>query len=205
MNILALETSTNICSVAIFIDDKLAEINETNEPRIHSQKLPVFVDDIIKSSLSSINDLDGIAVSAGPGSYTGLRIGMSLAKGLAYASSLPIIPIPTLQSLEKQITMQSEHWVAIHSHRDLVFTQKFLKNTENSDPKCISISELNNIPVFGYGISKYITTENFTEICPSARWIGEIAINKYYELKEENINSVNPLYLTEFNISLDKK
>jgi len=126
---------------------------------------------------------------------------MSIAKGLAYSSDLPIIPINTLQSLDKQVAEKSEHWIAIYSHKNLVFAQKFCNQRNISEPNCIPFDELSNIPVFGYGISKYITLVNYTEILPSSRFIGEIAIENFTRLKEEDINSVRPFYLTEFNLT----
>ena len=77
--------------------------------------------------------MNAIAVSSGPGSYTGLRIGMSLAKGLAAAGEIPIIPVPTLEVMNSQITQNGSYWLLLHSHKNMVFSQRF--NSGNIDSK----------------------------------------------------------------------
>jgi tRNA threonylcarbamoyladenosine biosynthesis protein TsaB len=97
--ILCIETATEVCSVALAREQNLLEIRESSTRNVHSAMLTVFVDEIIKSSGVKFGDLDAIAVSMGPGSYTGLRIGVATAKGLCYALDKPLIAIPTLQSM----------------------------------------------------------------------------------------------------------
>ena len=80
MNILAIESASTICGTALFLNSTLVEIDEITQPRIHGEHLPVIVSKILSNHSVEVADLNGIAVSAGPGSYTGLRIGMSLAK-----------------------------------------------------------------------------------------------------------------------------
>ena len=88
MNILAIESASTVCGTALFINDKMVEIDEIIKPRIHGERLPVIIDNILKKNKIEVADLDGIATSEGPGSYTGLRIGMSLAKGLAVTTGI---------------------------------------------------------------------------------------------------------------------
>ena len=88
MNILSIESASTVCGTALFCDDKMVEIDEITKPRIHGERLPFIVDNILTNHSMAVVDLDGIAVSEGPGSYTGLRIGMSLAKGLAIAAKI---------------------------------------------------------------------------------------------------------------------
>jgi tRNA threonylcarbamoyladenosine biosynthesis protein TsaB len=97
--ILCIETATEVCSVALAQDQTLLGIKESSALNIHSAILTVFIDEIIKSSGFGMGDLDAIAVSMGPGSYTGLRIGVATAKGLCYALNKPLIAIPTLQAM----------------------------------------------------------------------------------------------------------
>jgi tRNA threonylcarbamoyladenosine biosynthesis protein TsaB len=97
--ILNIETATQVCSVNIARDGILLSIRSSNESKSHASRLTLFIEEMLNELELNINDLDAIAVSKGPGSYTGLRIGVSTAKGLCYASGLPLIGISTLQSL----------------------------------------------------------------------------------------------------------
>ena len=102
--ILNIETSTPICSVNLARDGQVVSLRETDEDKSHASRLTVFIDEILKEQNLSISDLDAVAVSQGPGSYTGLRIGVSTAKGLCYGASLPLIAISTLQALAWQVS-----------------------------------------------------------------------------------------------------
>ncbi len=97
--ILSIETATAVCSVAIGIDGNCIAFKETNELRTHSETITVFIDAIVKQSGITYKQLDGVAVSAGPGSYTGLRIGVSTAKGLCYAIEKPLLSVSTLLAM----------------------------------------------------------------------------------------------------------
>ncbi len=97
--ILCIETSTAVCSVALAFDEKILAIRESVARNVHSAMLTVFIDEIIKSSGYLMNDLDAISVSMGPGSYTGLRIGVATAKGLCYALDKPLIAVSTLRAM----------------------------------------------------------------------------------------------------------
>ena len=98
-SILCLETSTEVCSVALSIDGIIREEQEDKSGKNHALLLTRFVEEVMKTAGKSFGNLDAIAVSGGPGSYTGLRIGVSTAKGLCYASSLPLIAIPSLEAM----------------------------------------------------------------------------------------------------------
>ena len=97
--ILCLETSTSVCSVALVSTLGLVALRESEEGKSHASLLTVFVEDILSATGTEAKDLDAIAVSKGPGSYTGLRIGVSVAKGIAYAVSVPLIGIETTLSM----------------------------------------------------------------------------------------------------------
>jgi len=97
--ILCLETATRVCSVSLSNGLSLLGIRESETSNAHSSKLTVFVDEILKEAGHTLQQLDAIAVSMGPGSYTGLRIGVATAKGLCYALDKPMIAIPTLQAM----------------------------------------------------------------------------------------------------------
>jgi tRNA threonylcarbamoyladenosine biosynthesis protein TsaB len=97
--ILCLETATNLCSVALCNNNGVVSLKESNESKSHASLLTVLIDKILKEQAIKAEDLDAIAVSKGPGSYTGLRIGVSVAKGIAYASSIPLLGIDTTLSM----------------------------------------------------------------------------------------------------------
>jgi tRNA threonylcarbamoyladenosine biosynthesis protein TsaB len=96
---LAIETATPVCSVALIEKDTVLSLQESTESNAHSKVLTVFIQEILEQFEWDVQDLDAIAVSKGPGSYTGLRIGVSAAKGLCYAGNVPLISINTLQSM----------------------------------------------------------------------------------------------------------
>jgi len=93
--IICLETATNLCSVALCDNAGVISVRESNESKSHASMLTVFIEEILRDNGIRANDLDAVAVSKGPGSYTGLRIGVSVAKGIAYGASIPLIGIET--------------------------------------------------------------------------------------------------------------
>lgn len=99
MHLLLIESSTNICSVALSCDGKIISIREINEPNRHAEMLTLFCDEVVIEGNITFKDLDAVAVSKGPGSYTGLRIGVSAAKGICYAMNKPLIAIGTLEAM----------------------------------------------------------------------------------------------------------
>lgn len=101
MNILLIETATGICSVAMARDGKVVERRESEAPNAHSTQMPVFIKELLSNTRP-----DAVCVSAGPGSYTGLRIGVSSAKGLCYGLDIPLLSVPTLLSMASLYFMQ---------------------------------------------------------------------------------------------------
>ncbi len=97
--ILLLETSTPICSIALANGAEILAIRENHEGLSHAALTTIFIDEVMKEIGAKFSDLDAIAVSKGPGSYTGLRIGVSSAKGLCYALNKPLIAVSSLQAL----------------------------------------------------------------------------------------------------------
>ncbi|MEO3406926.1 tRNA (adenosine(37)-N6)-threonylcarbamoyltransferase complex dimerization subunit type 1 TsaB [Mucilaginibacter sp. CAU 1740] len=97
--ILQIETATTSCSVALSRDGKLLDFKQINARNIHAEVITLYIDELLVNQKLSYNDLDAIAVSSGPGSYTGLRIGVSTAKGLCFALDKPLIAIETLEAM----------------------------------------------------------------------------------------------------------
>jgi len=97
--ILHIETSTELCSVALSHGNQCLAVRENSEGRNHATMLTPFIDELIKAQNIDIHQLDSVSISSGPGSYTGLRIGLSTAKGLCYGGNIPLIAISTLQAM----------------------------------------------------------------------------------------------------------
>ena len=97
--IICIETATNLCSVALCDSAGILSLKESNDLKSHASMLTLFIGEIFKETGVSASELDAVAVSKGPGSYTGLRIGVSVAKGIAYAASIPLIGIETMHSM----------------------------------------------------------------------------------------------------------
>jgi tRNA threonylcarbamoyladenosine biosynthesis protein TsaB len=97
--IICLETATNLCSVALCDSAGVISLRESNDTKSHASMLTVFIEQILKDRGIKARDLDAVAVSKGPGSYTGLRIGVSVAKGIAYGASIPLIGVETTLSM----------------------------------------------------------------------------------------------------------
>lgn len=101
---MCLETSTTLCSVALCDTEGVVAVRESDESKSHAARLTLFIDDLLKEAGINADKLDAVAVSKGPGSYTGLRIGVSVAKGIAYAASIPLIATDTTLSMFHGIT-----------------------------------------------------------------------------------------------------
>lgn len=106
MKILLIETATQVCSVALSVDGRVVAIRNSDSPNAHSSHLAPFVEEILAQCGLKTTDIDAVCVSSGPGSYTGLRIGVSSAKGLCYATSKPLLSVPTLQGMAALYYMQ---------------------------------------------------------------------------------------------------
>ena len=98
-NILCIETATQVCSVALITDKKIVALKESKEANSHSKFVTLMIDEMLCENNLNFSDLDAVAISKGPGSYTGLRIGVSTAKGFCYALDIPLISVGTLHSM----------------------------------------------------------------------------------------------------------
>ncbi|MEE1102624.1 MAG: tRNA (adenosine(37)-N6)-threonylcarbamoyltransferase complex dimerization subunit type 1 TsaB, partial [Alistipes sp.] len=97
--ILSIETGTDVCSVALARDGELVSLRESDEGRDHAKRVALFVDELLHETGVTPQELDAIAVGMGPGSYTGLRIGVSFAKGLCYGLQIPLVAVGSLDAL----------------------------------------------------------------------------------------------------------
>ncbi|MBR3413455.1 MAG: tRNA (adenosine(37)-N6)-threonylcarbamoyltransferase complex dimerization subunit type 1 TsaB [Bacteroidales bacterium] len=106
INTLLLETATSVCSVVLGRDGKIVKEIHSDDPNAHSSRLSPFIEQLMKECDMELRQLDAVCVSSGPGSYTGLRIGVSTAKGICYALSIPLLSVPTLQNMATQYYVQ---------------------------------------------------------------------------------------------------
>ena len=219
--ILNLETATKNCSVSISQNGKTILCKEMAEAGYsHAEKLHVFIEESLKESKLSFNDLSAIAVSQGPGSYTGLRIGVSAAKGLCFALNLPLISVDTLQVLASQLSITEGVIIPMIDARRMevysaIFTFKFDKIrevqaeilTENSFK---GISE--TIHFVGDCAEKaktVLTNANFIFheeiIYPSANEMGVLSYQKFQQNEFEDVAYFEPYYLKDFMVTVAKK
>ncbi|HET55319.1 MAG TPA: tRNA (adenosine(37)-N6)-threonylcarbamoyltransferase complex dimerization subunit type 1 TsaB [Ignavibacteria bacterium] len=207
--ILAIETSDRLCSVAILIDDKYySEIN-INGKHIHSEKLIPMVNEILNSNNIDISQVNSIAISEGPGSFTGLRIGMAAAKGIAAGSGLPIIPVPTFIALANKIAdyllVGQRFAIAKKASKDEVYFVKFVK-TQKGIEELISLSLLNKEKVSSYIENDDLVFSNTsnTDIkdiaTPTAIDIGRWAYLFGKDLVISNYDLLEPKYFKEFKV-----
>ena len=228
--ILAIETGTDICSVALVRDGELVALRESDEERNHAKKIAVFVDELLRECGVAPDELDAVAVSKGPGSYTGLRIGVSFAKGLCYGQHIPLVAVGSLDSLVEVAREDFEagivdvdNWseatlcARIDGRRMEVYTQLFNSECEaQSDVEAKIIdeqsfsAERNGKPfvIFGSGAKKcaeVLEGATFIEVVPSARGMARLAEKAFAEGKTEDVAYFEPFYLKDFVVNSAKK
>ena len=221
--ILNIETATKNCSVSISRDDKVIALKELNEGKFsHAEKLHSFIQDVVKEVGVEINDLDAIAIGKGPGSYTGLRIGVSAAKGLCYALNKPLISVPTLDIIALQVPLENNELVVplLDARRMEVYSAIFdhnyrqIRKTEAEiidDSSFQSILDKGIVHFAGDGAEKcmeLIKHENarfVREIFPSAREMASIASLKFENGDFEDLAYFEPFYLKDFVAGKPKK
>lgn len=213
MKILAIETATAICSVGFINNGKCVALVEDRIPREHAERLPLFYQELIKQIDLELNNIDAIAVSIGPGSFTGLRIGLSYAKGLSYSHNKPIIPVPTLESLVFGSNIDFKNAIVLLlSHGTKCYLQQFQKSGDSYKSDEIqplelhSIKELGNLTndtkIIHYGCEKLFDDKSisFETINPSARLIGELASINYDKWVNKEPYQIVPQYISPFKI-----
>lgn len=224
--ILSIETATSVCSVAITNAQQVIDILEIQEQNAHSSQLTVLIERILEKNNLKISDFDAIAISKGPGSYTGLRIGTSVAKGLCYASNLPLITIDTLQALALRckhtlnlLPANSVIMPMIDARRMEVYTSQW-----DSDITCLqetnalivdeqSHNQFNSEKQYyicGDGSDKcksLLIQTNITfvpNITATASTIGLLADSHYNSKIFADVAYFEPFYLKEFQTTVPK-
>ncbi|WP_323789295.1 tRNA (adenosine(37)-N6)-threonylcarbamoyltransferase complex dimerization subunit type 1 TsaB [Psychroserpens sp.] len=220
--ILNIETSTTNCSVSLSNEGETLVLKEDNNANYsHAESLHLFIDEVLKSANLSSKDINAIAVSKGPGSYTGLRIGVSAAKGLSFALDIPLISVSTLKALAHQVTSNNgiiipmldarrlEVYSAIYdsSYKEMRRVEAQILNEESF------LEYLNKGKVYfvGNGVEKtkhLISHPNAVFVegeLPSSNEMSPLAYEKYKKSDIEDVAYFEPFYLKDFIALKSKK
>ena len=217
MKILAFDTANNTCSVALLCDDKVMAYASETSPAKQAERLFPLIEQVFTSSGYSYNDIDIIAVTIGPGSFTGIRIGLATARGIALASGIPLLGVNTLEALAHDIFRENPNdtfplLVALDARRQQLYIQLFASSGETlTSPKLISYDEIRqHLPdtpfsVTGNGVTHIESplSENKTQhschdlMLPDARSIAYLVAQKHSSLpaSKHGNNDVFPLYI----------
>ncbi|RDC62862.1 tRNA (adenosine(37)-N6)-threonylcarbamoyltransferase complex dimerization subunit type 1 TsaB [Adhaeribacter pallidiroseus] len=225
--ILALDTSTSFCSIALFHDQQLLALSELQIEKSHASHGTVLINQMLNNCSKSFEDIAAVAISSGPGSYTGLRIGTSIAKGLCFSLDIPLIEVSTLHALAYshiQVTPNADNFLfcpMFDARRQEVYTcivDHLLNEHFPVSPLVLSPSTFENYtlkqPVifFGSGAIKYQAlvgnngNHKFVNSLPvTSKSIGVLAYQKYHKQQFEDVAYYEPFYLKEVYITAGTK
>ncbi|SHJ59933.1 tRNA (adenosine(37)-N6)-threonylcarbamoyltransferase complex dimerization subunit type 1 TsaB [Pseudozobellia thermophila] len=221
--LLNLETATTNCSVSVARDGELLAIKEHDTPNYsHSEQLHIFIEDVIEEAGMSLAELDAIAVSKGPGSYTGLRIGVSAAKGLCFSLDVPLISVATLTSMAHQAKRQGIDYIIplLDARRMEVYSAVFDKNYRQIRATEAEIIDENSFCEYFKdgrvllggpgaekckGVLKTDQVEFAVSMVPSAREMAQLSYAKFRERDFEDVAYFEPYYLKDFILQQGKK
>ena len=223
--ILAIETATEICSVSLIRDNEIIALRESEGNNEHSALLASFIDEIMHETGLHLKQLDAVAVSKGPGSYTGLRIGVSTAKGLCYALSKPLISVATLEAMafqviadEKISTDEIQLCPMIDARRMEVYMAVFNSKREEITAVKAEIIDENSfsgiekkVLIFGNGAEKCtsVLADNdkivfLPGVKASAVSVAKLAVEKFSKTRFEDTAYFEPFYLKDFVAGIPK-
>ena len=228
--ILCIETGTDICSVGVARDGELVSLRESDEGRDHAKKVGVFVDELLRETGISPDELDAVAVGMGPGSYTGLRIGVSFAKGLCYGLGIPLVAVGSLDAMAAVAIedydagiLDVDNWEnavlcpMVDARRMEVYTRLFdAKGNALSDVTAEVVTEQTfadvrrerQLVMFGNGAAKcreVLHDATYINITPSARGLARLAEQRLSAGQTEDIAYFEPFYLKDFIVIPSKK
>ncbi len=222
--ILSIETTTRICSVALAQKGKLLSLREVNSKNSHAEILNGYITEVLAESHFSLSDLDAVAVSEGPGSYTGLRIGVSTAKGLCYSLDIPLINVSTLKSLASHTRENTKAELLvkenllfcpmIDARRMEAYTAHYsnrLEEIRNVEAEVIDentyleLLDKHTLIFSGDGAEKYQTfyqknpnAHFLSDILPSAKGMIKLAEQKFEAQDFADLAYFEPFYLKTF-------
>lgn len=222
-----IETSTDICSVSLSRNAETITLKENHE-RNHASAVSRYIEDILKENNLKVSDLSGVAISKGPGSYTGLRIGTSTAKGMAYQSGIKLIAVDTLQAMALKVVNKKEFikspetvvCATLDAGRNEVYSEVFDLNNN-----CLRACQAEIITPESYteyfkdkyvvftgnaaakisGIIKNPKAVFATEIAPSAEYMAQLTYNQYVNNQFVDVAYFEPFYLKDFIAVISNK
>ena len=228
--ILCIETGTDICSVGIVKDGELVSLRESDAGRDHASKVGVFVDELLRETGISPQDIDAVAVGKGPGSYTGLRIGVSFAKGLCYALSCPLIAVNSMEALANVAIEDYEAGIIdidewqdatlcpmVDARRMEVYAQLFNTKGEScsevsaeiiTEESFAQVRNQSRLIIFGSGAAKcteVLSDATAIEITPSVRGMAKLAQKAFDANDFVDVAYFEPFYLKNFVVTTSKK
>ena len=219
--ILCIESATTVCSVALTDNGNVVAFREHNEGFSHAEKLTVFISEVLAEVKIAVKDLDAVAVSSGPGSYTGLRIGVSVSKGLCLSVNIPLISISTLEAIAygvvEQIKSNDNNILLcpmIDARRMEVYCSLYendLRVLQETSASIITGDFLSDIRkgkliyYFGDGAEKCRPIldlipefKYFPDVFPSSKFMARLALKKFRKRGFENLALFEPFYLKEY-------
>ncbi len=223
--ILNIETATPVCSAALSEKGKVIAFKEVNSRNSHASLLTVFIEELMNQTNKAFDAIDAVAVSMGPGSYTGLRIGVSTAKGICFAKDKPLIAIPTLQAMANGIAAlyhSERNFVCqpmIDARRMEVYTASYTSENheiEATHAKIIDEDSFkdamhDNVHVFGgdgaekcKGVITHANAVFLDSFHPSARYMASLAEQAYTKKQFEDLVYFEPYYLKDFVAGIPK-
>jgi tRNA threonylcarbamoyladenosine biosynthesis protein TsaB len=219
--ILNIETATKNCSVTLAKDGKTIFCKEiAEEGYSHAERLHVFIEDVIKEAGITLHDLSAVAVSQGPGSYTGLRIGVSAAKGLCFALDIPLIAVDTLQALASQVVISNGLIIPmIDARRMEVYSAIFAPNYDRKREvlaEIITENSFNDLVETLYFVGdcadkckSVLNKDNFVFLehiqYPSAKEMSALSFEKFKKTDTVDVAYFEPYYLKDFIMTVSKK
>jgi tRNA threonylcarbamoyladenosine biosynthesis protein TsaB len=224
--IILIETSTSLCSTALVEDGKVVCERLSSEPRAHASMTAPYVNDMLKERGLGVKDCSAVAVSKGPGSYTGLRVGVSTAKGLCFGAGIPLISVGTLdtlvwQAMDEGLLPEGCRYIIpmVDARRMEVYTAVFTPDGKQVTPTEAMVvgeesfmDQLSEGPVLfiGDGAGKcqgVINSHNahFVQCCPKASGMTRPAVAAFNEGMFEDVAYFEPYYLKEFMTTTSKK
>ena len=214
--ILSIETSASACSVALHEKEKLLHAIEIAEPQAHAARLATLIEELLKVTKISRDLIKAVAISSGPGSYTGLRIGTSMAKGLCMGLAVPLINVPTLLSMAHHVSQTQEGALfcpMIDARRMEVYCEILDANLEAvrlteavivEEGSFNELLESQKVLFFGDGAEKckkvvqHANAVFLDGIYPKASFVGAVAWNKFTKNDFADLVEFTPFYLKEF-------
>ena len=214
--LLALETTTKNCSVALFQDSNLMHLCEHNSDKYsHSENLTLFIEEVVQNTNIMLQDIDAILLSKGPGSFTGLRIGTSTAKGLCYSLDIPLVSVSTLKTMAFGMLREGDYSFycpMIDARRMEVFAAIYDQSNNEVREVRADIVDANiysnflkeKVLFFGDGafkcknILRHPNAHFVDGFFSSARYMGAPGVKKFMNKEFENIAYFEPYYLKDF-------